>query len=88
MSEVPTRAGHKIDASGKVVIPGFVSSQSSVAKRFSGIASDQALYGWLKALHWTFGDFFAPGDFYTFTLHGALDQLSHGITTTYNHSQG
>ena len=88
MSEVPIQAGHKIDASGMVVIPGFISGHNHLwQSAFRGIASNQALYGWLKALHWTFGDYFAPGDFYTFTLHGALDQLAHGITTTYNHSQ-
>lgn len=88
MSEVPIQAGHKIDASGMVVIPGFISGHNHLwQSAFRGIASNEALYGWLKALHWTFGDYFAPGDFYTFTLHGALDQLAHGITTTYNHSQ-
>ena len=88
MSDVPSHAGHRIDASGKVVIPGFISGHNHLwQSAFRGIASNQALYGWLKALHWTFGDYFGPGDFYTFTLHGALDQLAHGITTTYNHSQ-
>ena len=88
MSDLPSQARHKIDASGMVVIPGFISGHNHLwQSAFRGIASNQALYGWLKALHWTFGDYFAPGDFYTFTLHGALDQLAHGITTTYNHSQ-
>ena len=88
MTEVPSHAKRKIDASGKVIIPGFISGHNHLwQSAFRGIASDQALYGWLGALHWTFGDYFAPGDFYTFTLHGALDQLAHGITTTYNHSQ-
>jgi len=77
-----------VDGEGLIVMPGFVSGHNHLwQSAFRGIAADQTLYGWLQALHWTFGGFFAPGDFYAFTLHGALDQLAHGITTTYNHSQ-
>jgi 5-methylthioadenosine/S-adenosylhomocysteine deaminase len=76
-----------IDASNKIVMPGFVSGHSHLwQSAFRGIASDQPLYPWLKAIHWTYGPYFTKGDFYTFTLHGALDQLLHGITTTYNHT--
>ena len=78
----------RIDARGKLLIPGFVSGHSHLwQSAFRGLAQDQELYGWLQALHWTYGEAFEVGDFYTFTLHGALDQLAHGITTTYSHSQ-
>ncbi|MEM9623891.1 MAG: amidohydrolase family protein, partial [Pseudomonadota bacterium] len=77
-----------IDATGKIVMPGFISGHNHLwQSAFRGLAADQELYGWLGALHWTYGDLFVDGDFYTFTLHGALEQLSRGITTTYNHSQ-
>lgn len=77
-----------VDAAGLIVMPGFVSGHNHLwQSAFRGIAADQTLYGWLQALHWTYGAFFSAGDFYAFTLHGAFDQLSHGITTTYNHSQ-
>lgn len=77
-----------VDASGKIVIPGFVSGHNHLWQAaFRGIAADQELYGWLQSLHWTYGEHFQTGDMYTFTLYGALDQLRHGITTTLNHSQ-
>jgi len=77
-----------VDAAGKIVIPGFVSGHNHLwQSAFRGIASDGELYPWLEALHWTYGDYFGDGDLYAFTLHGALDQLGHGITTTYSHSQ-
>lgn len=78
----------RIDASGKFVIPGFVSGHNHLwQSAFRGVALDQVLYPWLDALHRTYGPYFGDGDFYWFTLHGALDQLLHGITTTYSHSQ-
>ncbi len=77
-----------VDADGQLVMPGFVSGHNHLwQSAFRGIAADQELYGWLQALHWTYEEYFTVGDFYAFTLHGALDQLAHGITTTYNHSQ-
>ncbi len=78
----------RVDAGGKLVMPGFVSGHNHLwQSAFRGIALDSVLYPWLEALHRTYGDYLGEGDFYWFTLHGALDQLSHGITTTYNHSQ-
>lgn len=77
-----------IDARGKIVLPGFVSGHNHLwQSAFRGLASDQELYGWLRSLHWTYGDHFQDGDMYQFTLYGALDQLANGITTTLNHSQ-
>jgi cytosine/adenosine deaminase-related metal-dependent hydrolase len=78
----------EIDATGRIVIPGFVSGHNHLwQSAFRGIAADGELYPWLQALHWTYGSHFGDGDLYAFTLHGALDQLMHGITTTYSHSQ-
>jgi len=77
-----------IDARGMVLMPGFVSGHNHLwQSAFRGIASDGELFPWLESLHWTYGDDFSDGDFYAFTLQGALDQLQHGITTTYSHSQ-
>ena len=77
-----------VDLSGKMVMPGFVSGHNHLwQSAFRGLAFDEVLYPWLEALHWTYGKDFVDGDFYWYTLHGAVDQLSHGITTTYNHSQ-
>lgn len=77
-----------VDATGKIVIPGFLSGHNHLwQSAFRGIASDKELYGWLENLHWTYGEHFQKRDMYYFTLYGALDQLMHGITTTLNHSQ-
>ena len=78
----------RIDASGMIIIPGLVSGHSHLWQAaFRGIAADGELRSWLSALHDTYSDYFSKGDFYWFTLHGALDQLAHGITTTLNHTQ-
>ncbi|WP_017443797.1 amidohydrolase family protein [Gayadomonas joobiniege] len=78
----------RLDMKQKIIMPGFVSGHNHLwQSAFRGIASDQELYGWLDQLHRTYGKYFSIGDYYQFTLHGALDQLLHGITTTYNHSQ-
>ena len=77
-----------IDASGKIIIPGFVSGHNHLwQSAFRGISANTETWPWLHAMPWKYGDHFGQGDFYNFTLHGALDQLAHGITTTYNHSQ-
>jgi cytosine/adenosine deaminase-related metal-dependent hydrolase len=77
-----------IDARGRIVMPGFLSGHNHLwQSAFRGLAGDKELYGWIEELHWTFGKFFDDGDMYSFTLHGALDQLSNGITSTLNHSQ-
>lgn len=77
----------RIDLSGRIVLPGFVSGHSHLwQSAFRGIAPDGELWPWLNALHHTYGADFAPGDLAAFTALGALDQLLHGVTTTYNHS--
>ncbi|MGJ3244186.1 MAG: amidohydrolase family protein [Opitutales bacterium] len=84
----PAGVTRVIDARGKLVMPGFVSGHNHLwQSAFRGIAAGEELYGWLQDLHWTYGEHFQDGDMYAFTLHGALDQLAHGITTTLNHSQ-
>ena len=85
--QLPAGTKH-VDASGKFVIPGFVSGHNHLwQSAMRGIALDKVLQPWLDDLHRTYGPFFGDDDFYWFTLHGALDQLLHGITTTYSHSQ-
>ena len=77
-----------IDAMGKIVMPGFVSGHNHLwQSAFRGLAADKELFGWLGALHYSYGSYFSDGDMYAFTLHGSLDQLAKGITTTYDHSQ-
>jgi cytosine/adenosine deaminase-related metal-dependent hydrolase len=76
------------DAGGKIVMPGFLSGHSHLwQSAFRGIAADQWVTTWMQKTHRTYSPHFMAGDPYTFTLHGALDYLRHGITTTYNYSQ-
>lgn len=81
-------ADETYDATGKIVMPGFLSGHSHLwQSAFRGIAADQWVTTWVQSIHRTYGPHFSQGDLYTFTLHGALDYLRHGITTTYNYSQ-
>jgi cytosine/adenosine deaminase-related metal-dependent hydrolase len=81
-------AARTLDAGGKVVIPGFLSGHSHLwQSAFRGVAPTQLVLAWVALLHRTYGPFFGPGDLYAFTLHGALDYLSHGITSALNYSQ-
>ncbi len=78
-----------VDVSGRILLPGFVSGHSHLWQSvFRGITPAAELSAWLQGLHYTYGPHFAAGDFAAFTLHGAYDQLRHGVTTTYNHSHG
>jgi cytosine/adenosine deaminase-related metal-dependent hydrolase len=83
-----TVADETYDAAGEIVMPGFLSGHSHLwQSAFRGIAADQWVTSWVQSIHRTYGPHFAKGDLYAFTLHGALDYLRHGITTTYNYSQ-
>jgi len=76
-----------VNLAGRIVLPGFVSGHSHLwQSAFRGITPGAELSAWLNGLHFTFGAYFADGDFAAFTRHGAFDQLRHGVTTTYNHS--
>ncbi len=76
---------NRLDASGKIIIPGMVSAHSHLwSAPFRGIAADQNLLGWLAAAHAPFSEHYQKGDFAAYTRYGALDFLSHGITTCYN----
>lgn len=83
-----TSADESYDAAGEIVMPGFLSGHSHLwQSAFRGIAAEQWVTSWVQSIHRTYGPHFANGDLYAFTLHGALDYLRHGITTTYNYSQ-
>jgi 5-methylthioadenosine/S-adenosylhomocysteine deaminase len=77
------------DAGGHWIIPGFISAHSHLwQSAYRGLASDQTLHGWIRALYMDRAIKAAPEDFYWFTLHGALDHLQHGITAAYNFAFG
>jgi cytosine/adenosine deaminase-related metal-dependent hydrolase len=77
------------DAGGYWVLPGFISAHSHLwQSAFRGLAADQTLTGWLKAVYDDNAVKARPEDFYWFTLDGALDHLQHGITAVYNFNYG
>jgi cytosine/adenosine deaminase-related metal-dependent hydrolase len=77
-------ATQTLDATNKIVIPGFVSAHSHVFQSpFRGLAAAEYTPEWITAvrryiIHAT------DDDLYWFTLHGALDHLRHGITTAFS----
>jgi 5-methylthioadenosine/S-adenosylhomocysteine deaminase len=79
-----TRASQTLDATGKFVMPGFVSAHSHLYQTATrGLAVDQGLEGWFKAIApYSVGA--PPEDRYYETLLGGLDLLRHGITTAFN----
>lgn len=73
------------DAQGKWILPGFISAHSHLwQSAYRGLASDQTLMGWVRAVYEQNAILADPENFYWFTLHGALDHLRHGITGVYN----
>jgi 5-methylthioadenosine/S-adenosylhomocysteine deaminase len=79
-----TRATATFDASGKIIIPGFVSAHSHAWQgAFRGLAADQHTPGWLVVMR-QYSTLATDEDVYWFTLDGALDHLRHGITALFN----
>jgi len=77
------------DAHGHWVMPGFISAHSHLWQAaYRGLAADETLTGWLKALYGQTASRAQTGDYYWFTLYGALDHLSHGVTAAYNFNPG
>jgi 5-methylthioadenosine/S-adenosylhomocysteine deaminase len=77
-------ADQTIDATGKIIIPGFISAHSHVSQTaFRGMAVNELLRGWGRIRN-SQSAFATVDDQYWFTLHGCLDHLRHGITSVYN----
>ncbi len=79
-----TTATTTLDASGRIVVPGFISAHSHVYQSaLRGLGANQYVNGWLLAVR-TYSAYATDEDLYWFTLHGALDHLRHGITSAFN----
>lgn len=78
------RATQTVDATGKFVMPGFVSAHSHPYQAVTrGIATDQALRPWFDAIRpYSVGN--PPADHYYDTLFGCIDLLRHGITSSFD----
>ncbi len=75
----------RIDGSGKIIMPGFLSGHSHLYQSpFRGLGVHHTLLGWIYCYHMSYGPFYDPSDLYWFSKHGAMDYLGHGITTIYD----
>ena len=83
------RPTQTLDATGKVLIPGFISGHSHLwQSAFRGFAPNSTLWGWIQQKKKLIPRNLAkPGDLRLLVLHGIYDYLSNGITTTYHHTQ-
>lgn len=83
------KAQNSYDAAGRFVIPGFVSAHSHIwQSAFRGLAANQYVRGWSDIIYRQMAIQSTAEDFYWFTLHGCLDHLVHGVTSTYNFTYG
>jgi 5-methylthioadenosine/S-adenosylhomocysteine deaminase len=78
------RGSQTVDATGKFVMPGFVSAHSHIYQAATrGLAADQGLDGWFRAIApYSVGA--PPENRYYETMFGCFDLLRHGITTAFN----
>jgi cytosine/adenosine deaminase-related metal-dependent hydrolase len=73
-----------LDATNKIIIPGLISAHSHFWQSpLRGLGVDQYTPGWLGSIR-IYSVHASEDDIYWFTLQGALDHLSHGITTAFN----
>ena len=83
-----TTATTKVDGSGRIIIPGFISAHSHLFQSaLRGLGADQYVRGWGLAVR-VYSVYATDEDLYWFTLHGALDHLRHGITGVFNFGYG
>lgn len=78
------RAEQVLDATGKMIVPGFVSAHSHLYQAvLRGLAVDKPLGDWVDAVK-RYSTKAPPADRYYATLYSCYDLLRHGITTAFN----
>lgn len=77
----------RIDASGMLVVPGFVDTHRHVWQtQLRGLAADWTLLDYTVEMRFVFGSLYTPEDAYLGNYAGALEALDAGITTVVDHS--
>ena len=75
-----------IDASGKIVMPGFVDTHRHVWQtQLRTVAADWTLYDYLVNMRSVYSGFYEAGDAYLGNYLGALEAVNAGITTLVDH---
>lgn len=83
----PPEAAEIIDATGMIVIPGFVDTHRHLWETaFKGVAGNQTLMEYLNVVLGGIAPHFEPDDVYTGNLLGALEAINSGITTVFDWS--
>jgi 5-methylthioadenosine/S-adenosylhomocysteine deaminase len=76
------RGYEKIDATGKVVIPGLINThQHAAMSLLRGYADDLPLQQWLEKWMWPIEKHMAPHDIYVGALLTAVESVMSGVTT-------
>jgi 5-methylthioadenosine/S-adenosylhomocysteine deaminase len=79
-----TKSATTLDATGKIVIPGFVSAHSHLHQSaLRGLGANLNTGEWRKDVH-VYSVPATDDDLYWFTLHGALSHLIHGVTSAFS----
>lgn len=75
-----------IDASGMIVLPGFVDTHRHVWQtQLRTVATDWSLFNYFTQMRLIYSAFYAPGDVFLGNHVGALEALDAGITTVVDH---
>jgi len=74
-----------IDASGRIVLPGFVDTHRHTWQtQFRGLGADWTFADYVVAIHGTVKPHYQPEDVYLANLAGRLEALNSGITTMFD----
>lgn len=78
----PPAGVEEIDASGMIVMPGFVNAHLHIWQTaLRGVAADWAMNSYMRGMHAGLATFFSAKDIHAGNLAGALNQLHCGTTT-------
>lgn len=81
--QLETKESMVIDASGKIIMPGFVSLHDHLFQAvMRGCGDEENIYGWLeRCIYSLYGDLINEEDAYAGVRFGALEVINSGITT-------